>query len=92
MLFTIHKPPEMITYDDVWVLVCSHGLIDDPYGFPMESFYGKRKEHPLSLDLGGKNFLHLCGLFVVLVNLCNLAWWVTSECAHILSIFGFKHV
>ncbi len=27
-----------------------------------------------------------------LVNLCNLAWWVTSECAHIFSIFGFKHV
>jgi len=36
-----------------------------PMVFQWKVFYGKRKEHPLSLDLGGKNFLHLCGLFVV---------------------------
>lgn len=64
-----------------------------PMVFQWKVFYGKRKEHPLSLDLGGKNFLHLCGLLVVFGQfVCNLAWWVTSECAHILSIFGFKHV
>lgn len=40
---------------DWWPLCFSNGNF----------FFGKRKEHPLSLDLGGKNFLHLCGLFVV---------------------------
>ncbi len=41
------------------------GWLMTPMVFQWKVFYGKRKEHPLSLDLGGKNFLHLCGLFVV---------------------------
>lgn len=82
----------MITYDDVWVLVCSHGLIDDPYGFPMESFLWEKERASIEFGLGWQEFLHLCGLFVVFGQFVQLAWWVTSECAHILSIFGFKHV
>jgi hypothetical protein len=52
MLFTIHEPPEMITYDDVWVVVCSHGLIDDPYGCPMEIFLWEKERASIEFGLG----------------------------------------
>jgi hypothetical protein len=87
MLFTIHKPLEMITYDDVWVVVCSHGLIDDPYGFPMESFLWEKERASIEFGLGWQEFSPSLWTFCCFWSICAI--WLGGWLQNVLTFEAY---